>query len=60
MDDYRQLIYKEKILNRNVDIGSIDIKSLIEKNDELYMDAYQKLSAFYLRLFDYKNFNYRK
>ncbi|MGR2827357.1 hypothetical protein FY048_17915 [Acinetobacter sp. 1124_18A] len=60
MNDYVQLIYKEKILNKNVEVSDLDIQGLIEKNDELYMMANQKLSAFYLRLFDYKNFNYGK
>ena len=53
-------IYKEKIFKRGADISSIDIQNLVEKNHQFYINTDQKLSAFYLRLFDYKNFNYRK
>lgn len=60
MIDYRLFIYKEKIFKRGADISSIDIQNLVEKNDQFYIHTHQKLAAFYLRLFDYKNFNYRK
>jgi hypothetical protein len=56
MKSYKELIFKEKILNLNNEITNDDIKRF----EVLHQETESNLSKFYRRLIDYKNFDYKQ